>query len=335
MLGIDRAIEAPAGREAVLVNVALPRGRVAEGTVFDQDTGKPIASAKVGFLTLDGNDHLVDAANKSTIEIGWRLSGPDGRFRMVAPDVPGLLVAIAPDVNYLPVEHANGLGDRTPFTTHGAAPLVAGVDTSIGLRRGRKLEGRALLPDGSPVADGWALCYHCVGGRDDQTPQLLPIHNGRFEVPGCRPGRVYSVIAADRKQTFGAVSKIECTNESLKQPIAVTVAPAATAIFFAVDDAQQPLAGVQLLFEVSLPADQDIEAVRGKNSAVATCWRMAPPCGDWKTDQDGRAPVDGLARGGRYRVSACLHGTVTQTIVTAPADGQLRKTIVFPRLVKD
>jgi RNA polymerase sigma factor (sigma-70 family) len=318
-LAARRSVPLPVGTGEVSEEFVLERGAVVRGRVTDAGTGEPVLLAKVRFFP-----RAAPGAAPGVPTIPGTTTGPDGRFALAVPRGEGVLTATAPDADYVPaaVDPADTLG--RPFAAHAATVLAAGDDperVSFKLERGRPVRGTVALPDGRPVADGWVWCHHLIGGRDLQTPLALAIKDGRFAVPGCRPGQAYTLVLADRTFRYGTVARVTCSDKSH----AVVLGPTGTATVEVRDGADRPAAGAVLGVEVGLPGaggpDDDPEPTR---------W--VPLSAGGPVGADGQRHLPGLVPGARYRVGVNpgRNGSTARTILTVPANGHQQATLVLP-----
>jgi hypothetical protein len=208
--------ETDAGSEPVVLR--LPRGRVIRGQVVSGESGQPVARAKVWFYTRSQELPLC----KLTLVCGIRTSkiaDEQGKFELTVPSAECTVLAAAPSHEFIPLAiDVNVLYGKKPagvrVVAHASQQVNATQDQTSGitlrLTPGRTLEGLALRADGSPVPDGRLICQHIVGERDLQTLVPLPVRNGRFTIPGCRPGQSYAVQVIDPDGGQGAATQLRC-----------------------------------------------------------------------------------------------------------------------------
>ena len=197
--------------------------------------------------------------------IGARPTDADGRFFIAVPDVPGVLTVTASDANFLPVALDPDISKGMLFAAHAVLPVPNNSEVTVGLKQGRSIEGKALLPDGTPVLEGFALCYHSVGGRDLQSYRPFRIRNGRFVVPGCQRGFTYTIVFTDETQRHGAVGRLTCPTDQGQEADVVRLQPTASATLKFVDAFDEPVTGIVPSIELCLPPS---EKAGGKSGAL-------------------------------------------------------------------
>src|SRR5262249_29212783 len=95
------------------------------------------------------------------------------------------------------------------FYTHAevALRLKAGEEPRevlLRVTRGETVAGRLLGPDGQPVQNAVLLCGEKVTPLRNGAVLPLPLRGGRYELPGCLPGKVYPVLFLDAANQRGA-----------------------------------------------------------------------------------------------------------------------------------
>lgn len=323
-LGVRRIVELPEGDGDVVTDIRVEKGVVVRGRVTDAGTDRPIHFAKIRFFP-----HVGEQTESEAIESVLPHSGTnaEGDFVLAIPSTGGVLVATAPSPDYALVDVDQAETRGRFYAAHAAVTLAPGEppETAFRLERGRTIQGRALLPDGSPVPGGWVWCSRFVGGRDLQTPYALTIEDGRFAIPGCRPNRTYSVVLADRTLRYGTVAKIACA----KEPTIVTLQSTGSASIDVRNSSDRPIAGSVLSVELGLPED----AAPGEASAETHWFPLAlgGPVGP-----DGQRLLPGLVPGARYRIGVPrgLGFGRAETIKTVSPGGHEQATLVLPDTVK-
>src|SRR5262249_45759615 len=74
--------------------------------------------------------------------------------------------------------------------------------------------GRVVGPDGAAVQTAVLLCGEKVSPLRNATVQPLPVRAGRYELPGCVPGRVYPVLFLDAINGWGAAVDLAAGTEA-------------------------------------------------------------------------------------------------------------------------
>lgn len=314
-----RAIELPDGNDEVKADMTVERGVAVRGVVMDAGTGQPIPYGRVRFF-----EQPNPPASSPFVDPLPPGSGTDaeGRFVFAVPATGGILLATAPSNDYVLMDVDPTATRGRPYAAHGIVALAPGEppETTFRLERGRTIHGRVLLPDGTPVPNGWVWCSRLVGGRDQQTPYALTIEDGRFAIPGCRSDRAYSVVLADRSLRSGAVAKIAWA----KDPITVALQATGNATVDVRDTTDRPASGEVVSVEMALPEDVPL----GETPTVSRWFSLDGGL----TDKDGQKQLSGLVSGVRYRVGVNRKPTLGQveTVITVPPNGHRQTTLILP-----
>jgi protocatechuate 3,4-dioxygenase beta subunit len=313
-------------------NMSLPRGVLAEGRVVDAATGKPIPFAKVGFLTrLNGMPREQGGMVIQTVGPAMGLTGPDGDFSLAVPDVAGVLVATAADLNYLPAEVDPAFTGGAMIGVQAVVPFKAGETAQLSLKQGRRIEAAAVLPDGKPVPEGFVTCYHALGGPSLRSFAQLPVQNGRFDVPACQPGLVYTFLIYMKGFPLGAIGTLECPNTIAEKPAVVRLQPLGSMTVKVLDESGNPVSGCVPSISVCLPAAKEAKAKLAVAGTASARWlNMSDNLFMARTGANGLAKINGLIPGAVYRVAVSRDGVVGWAEVTIPADGNADATVALP-----
>jgi RNA polymerase sigma factor (sigma-70 family) len=203
------------------IHYTLPRGVRVRGWVVEAGSGKPVAGAVVTSMArVIGNAYLHRPKHDERLRDDHQVAtGPDGSFEMNLLPGPTYLLVKAPSADYLHVETTDmqilyGRPGGNRYYPDGllAVDLKPGAGTHalepIVLRRGVTLAGSLVGPDGRPAGPGFLLCPTC-NAKDYHTNRTpLPTRAGRFEVPGCDPGRSVPVWFFDPENGLGGAERL-------------------------------------------------------------------------------------------------------------------------------
>lgn len=310
---------APRERSAT-VDLALIAGVALRGEVRDAD-GAPVAGAIVQHVSRAG------AAVPGVVSggAGFATAAPDGRFAAVVPSGHGTLLVFGPSLEFRPEtsdlgELRTGTPDGTPVYAHAVVPLTIDVGAGtpavrVTLTRGVGIDLRVLAPDGTPLADGAVICRHLAWPFEFRTSTAVPVRNGVARLPGCVPGRRYSVAIADADQTCGAITEVVCPAGPASDPVTVRLRAAGEVTGRVVRaDAGSPRGTpyrLMLQLPRDVPDDPAARATRVSDSisgvfAGGNIRAAGAPIG-----ADGRVRLPGLIPGARYRFGVLKGGNWT------------------------
>jgi RNA polymerase sigma factor (sigma-70 family) len=233
------------------LNLWMLPGVAVEGRVVEED-GRPVAGASAYFLMAGAKGVSRTRAEAMVFRDAGTLTDRDGRFRLVVLPGPCYVSVVGPTSDYrlqdyTPQRCPNCGLDHLRFCEHARVEVT--LDRAappeplrIVLRRGVTITGRAVGPDGEPIREGVAVCRSVIHPLHGQVPRTLPIRDGRFELPGCVPGRTYPVLLFDAAHALAAVAEVHVPAAG-EAPPTVRLAPCGTADVRLVDAAGEPLAG--------------------------------------------------------------------------------------------
>jgi hypothetical protein len=216
------------------VNVQLSRGVLAKGRVTEAGSEKPIAGARVQYISKGGGAFAIEACRVNTA-----ISLPDGRFELPVPTDPGHLLVLGPTPDYLPVETSQGvLEGGKPGKARVYADAVVALEggqegneqtVDVRLRRGLTLRGRVLGLDKKPVASFILVSpsYRVSGYKLGVNPDLLRCANGEFELPGCDPNQPNTAYLLDPANRLAAT--VQLTKQNASEPAIVHLRPCGSA----------------------------------------------------------------------------------------------------------
>jgi RNA polymerase sigma factor (sigma-70 family) len=215
-LNVEKRINWPKGAARQTVDIALPRGVEIKATVTETPAGK--AGVKATIYYVPQRDNEVAKTNPLLVGSYWPAHVlDDGSYRIVVPPGPGHLLVDAADPNLITrtITREEVLSGKPGGPTRFHAEVVAlnprltdsPKALEIKLRRGVTLRGKVLGPDGKPVREGSVICPGELLRPEPGQPQIvsyggpgplvLPVKDGRFELPGCDPEKTYRVFVLD------------------------------------------------------------------------------------------------------------------------------------------
>jgi RNA polymerase sigma factor (sigma-70 family) len=366
-LGVEKQLTWPKGAVRQTVEFALPRGVEVKGKVTETPTGKPREQIRVYYVAHRDNE----TAKAQRLLLGsYRpaRSGADGSYRLVVPPGPGTLLVDSDDPNL--ISRSTSVDEILTGKPGGETRFHPGViavnpkladsprTLDITVRRGVTLRGTVLGPDGKPVRQGVLICPgELVRPVESQLrfitaagnpPRGLILTDGRFELPGCDPDRVYRVFALDTtggsgggrvwiadgprpairplvkprmapagfrslegylQGTAGAVAEISAA-KALGGELTIRLQPCGSARIRLRDAAGKPL---RVVAWVELEVTPDRGKVPGERAPL-TPWVV--PVGrktPMTPDAEGRLTVRGLIPGATYRLRT--HDFRAQSVV--------------------
>lgn len=237
--------------------LALPRGILVRGKVTEASTGQPVAGTRVQFRPRENNNPFYRRdfqAGATEENLETAITGPDGRFQLAALPGPGHLLVLGPTLDYVHVttswgqlEYGRPGGIRYYPDGLAALDLKPGTEApevAVELRRGVTVKGRVVGPDGKPVERFLVYCrsYMPTGFEWWQREMnVLEGRDGRFELPGCEPGKSVTAWFIDRGDKFGATAVFSA--DAAGAPVTVRLQPCGTAVARFVNAEGKPASG--------------------------------------------------------------------------------------------
>ncbi len=185
-------------------------------------------------------------------------SGLDGTFNLVVPLGPGHLLVQGPSDDYINVPTSHGeMGTSwmpdLPLYPDALAhldlkPGAATHDIEMRLRHGVTVQGRVIGPDGGPIDEAFAMGRTYTPYNENRFafmpfngggPQLK-VRDGRFEIPGCDPGKPATFHFLDVKHQLGATAEISARSPET-EPVTVRLQKCGSARVLFKDSTGKPL----------------------------------------------------------------------------------------------
>jgi RNA polymerase sigma factor (sigma-70 family) len=206
----------PKGAVKHEIEITLPRGVLVKGKLTEAKSGEPIDQARLYFLPQYENnpqrrDNLVVPSYYPVY------SAADGSFQLAVPPGPGHLIVTGPtkDFVYQTVSREQlraGKEGGTARYHHGVVrldlkPEEKPREVSVTLRRGVRLTGKVVGPDGQPVRRAVLFApgvlfpssgqTYVVGFPSENEAVPVTLADGTFELTNCDPDRTYRLFLLD------------------------------------------------------------------------------------------------------------------------------------------
>ncbi len=342
-LVLNKRIQWPAGAAQQQADLTLQRGVLVRGTVKEAGSGRPISGAGVRYNGLGGSSRISASDPKARSSTRDVHSAADGTFQFTVPTGLGHLLAKAAEPDYLHTEITlgqliDGRKGGRPMFPDAVVPMhlkttKESKDISIQLRRGVTLRGRVVGHDGHPVASGWVIAPTYVPHGHEFKGNTLPVRNGRFEVPGCEPGRKIPLWFYDPQKLQGAM--VELSAGAGPEP-EVKLMPCTSARGRFLDPARKLILQPKLMTELVLrPGDNENESLHRGTPARLGVWATLLHGPDYeRIEPGGRVTFPYLIPGATYLIRAEERlGWPERLLFTAPQTGtlELQDVITEPR----
>ena len=308
----------PKGAVRQAVELKLKRGVPVHGTITEEASGRPVASALVVYFQTSRNNRLFRGFEGEPSEV---MTDRDGRFQIVAPAGSGhlLVQAAAPDYLHLITNNLE-LGQSGLPIWPMYPDALAHVDlkpdetshqVTLRLRRGVTVAGRIVGPDGTPLARAIAFgrshvpylgIRAFVGGAFNGIVPEIKVRDGRFQIPGCDPAKPYTFHFFDREHQLGAT--VELTGQSARNgPVVVHLQKCGAARVCYKDPQGKPISGHQPdhLTLIITPGTNAPARDRPMADTVFQVNLDTQRVRGLRTDADGRVTMVSLIPGARYR----------------------------------
>jgi RNA polymerase sigma factor (sigma-70 family) len=235
----------PAGATRHKIDLRLQRGVLLRGRVVEEGSGRAVPGTRIQYRPINGKGKNRNG-DKDNLLVLWQwldtASDANGLFELPVLPGPGHLLVRGPDHDFIPMEVGDDElidgkkgGDRlyypdalVPLDLNAGAEPKPVVAT---LRRGVTIKGRVVTADGKPVASGFLISRNYLGSGWEQNCEYLPVRDGRFEIPGCDPGKSEPYWFWDHKALQGAMVNLSTKD----QDTTVRLAPFGSATLRFVD----------------------------------------------------------------------------------------------------
>ncbi len=321
-LNVDKNLEWPKGAIEHSVDLALPRGILVRGRVTEEGSGKPIAGARIGYISNPERDQQSGAWNTHAA------TAADGSFQFGVMPAPGYLTVRGPSEDYVLREIGQHMalagqpgGQRIyahAFHALALKPGSASQDVAITLRPGDAVKGRVVGPDGQPVRN--ALVFSRVILQPSWVSWLFwtafyrdAVRDGSFAVHGLPADAEVPVYFLDAKHNLGAIAMLS-GRSAADGAVTVRLQPCGAARARLVDPAGKPVSGSRDAYESHMtvmvvtpgpilgsqdPADKD--RLAADQDFVARCDPIHYPKG-LVSDAQGQLALPALIPGATYRI---------------------------------
>jgi beta-lactamase regulating signal transducer with metallopeptidase domain len=217
----------PAGAKALEKNFELDKGQIVTGRVIDQDSKLPIAGAAVVYqpaLKNPNNAREHDFRNPT-------ITDADGRFSITTLPGEGSLVVESADKSNIRFRAEKIRYGRAAYP-HGQLKIDVPKGGSlppveIALRKGVKLEAKAIGPDGEAIKNLVAFYPGIDACLIDLWNQGQEFPDGLFRIEGADPEKIYRVFFMALDKHLGAVADLKY-DPNRKEPIEIRLQPTAT-----------------------------------------------------------------------------------------------------------
>ena len=212
-LNVQKNLEWPRGAIEHSLDLVLPRGILVRGRVTEEGSGKPIAGARIGYISNPDRDPQTGAWNTRAA------TAADGSFRFGVMPAPGYLTVLGPGEDYVLQE----IGQRMALTGQPGGrriyahafhkldlkPGSPSQEVAITLRPSTTVKGQVVGPDGQPVPNAlvisrvilqptWiAWLFWTAAYRD-------AVRDGCFAVHGLAPDTEVPVFFLDARAQPGS-----------------------------------------------------------------------------------------------------------------------------------
>jgi hypothetical protein len=249
-LNVEKRLEWPKGAIEHCVDLALPRGVLVRGKITEQGSAKPIAGARVGYISNPDRDPQSGAWNSRAA------TAADGSFQFGVMPGPGYLTVLGPGEDYVLQEIGQHMaltgqpGGRRMYA-HAFHPLdlkpgSATQEVVITLRPSSAVQGQVVGPDGRPVRDAHLISRVIVQPTWVsflfwRSNHNIAVRDGHFAVHGLADDTEVPVYFLDARHSLG-VTVYFSGKSALNGPITVRLQPCGQAKARLVNSAGQPVA---------------------------------------------------------------------------------------------
>jgi hypothetical protein len=248
-LTVTKKLDWPKGAVEQTVDMALPRGVPVRGKVIEEGSGKPIAGARISYISSPDRDQRTGASN------GREVSGQDGSFQLGVMPAPGYLTVLGPGEDFVLREIGRSLalasrpgGHRLyahAFQKLELKPGSASQDVAVALRPSPSVVCQVVAPDGRPVRDAVVISRVIlqptwIAWLVWRSSHRGAVHDGQFAVHGLPPDALVPVYFLDAKHNLGAAAFLS-GKSAAGGPVTVRLQPCGAARARLVDPAGKPV----------------------------------------------------------------------------------------------
>jgi hypothetical protein len=316
----------PAGAARHTVDFTIPRGSLVRGTVRDEGTGRPVVGAEVMY-EWTGEAKTFPGLRNAHMIVRSVATAADGSFTLGVPPGRGHVTVKARETEFVHQETGAsqltwGKGGHRYFA-HAIQPVkpAAGKDdppVTIRLRRGVTIRGRVVDALGAPVDAARLYAIHFLPvGTEVKGQHSVAVRDGRFELPGCDPGKKVKVWVFDPDHGQGAVAELTADPQSDPE---IRLAPAVSAKFRLLDHLGLPLdrADVNLMLVLREGADVNETFETGESAEITIPAQYVTKFDYWSArPRQGSFTLPLLIPGAAYAVRARSGGRWSEPLATA------------------
>lgn len=304
--------DAPTAQE---VRLELPRGRLVHGIVRQSPGNAPVTDALVTYCPQYYDNPSLPASWQAFGFVGEDRhsvrTDAEGRFTLVALPGPGHLQVSSPNPHAIS-EHIScgeflygkpgGMRLYAPaWVKLDLEPSEASVEVHPTIQRGVTIRGRVVGADGKEVKRAMLWCRPGLPPYATASMGMFPVEvrDGRFEVPGCKPGISYRAMFYDPAHDMGAYVNLKSARPE-EEPVLVRLEPCTKLTARFVNEKGEPLEGfMPRLRGVLIPG---VPFDKKLFNTGEYCADVFPVGGTyaWKTDRDGRCTFSGLIPRANY-----------------------------------
>jgi RNA polymerase sigma factor (sigma-70 family) len=249
-LNVEKRAEWPGGAIEHSIDLALPRGILVRGRVTEEGSGKPIAGARLGYVSNPDRDLQSGAWNSRAA------TAADGSFEFGVMPAPGYLTVLGPGEDYVLKDIGRHMaragqpgGERMyahAFHLLDLKPGSASLEVAVTLRPSAVATARVVGPDGQPVRDALVISrailrplpiawlYWTAAYRDS-------VKDGHIAVHGLSDDTEVPVYFLDSRHDLGATAYF-WGKSALSGPVTVRLEACGRARARLVNPAGKPVA---------------------------------------------------------------------------------------------
>ena len=326
------------GKASENIQIRLDKVVLAEGTVIDADSGKPLSGAAVQYYPERTNDKRL----LEDIVSGWQSiqqTDASGKFQIPVLPGPGTLLVHAAEKNYILQERDSeqlhiGKPGGARMYAHAFHKINPAEDDTfkaikLKLQPGKMVSGTIVDEQGQPIQHALMISRLKIQpSSPDWRGFPDEVNNGTFELHGLREGVEYPVYFLDPENQLGAAAKISTKTQEPK----IVLKPCGSANARYIDPKGKPVTGKMLgsLYLVVTPGQPkyDFQAIkRGELWADEALvfsidrFNFQSPS-SYTTNAKGELNFPALIPGASYRSTTVVDGLpkVTHEFILQPGE---------------